>query len=116
MRGAYFGLLCVVRGMRFKSTCCCRLGGEGSLVGGVLELSERDELAVEGLPSIESLRAVDFLRAGTPSGHVHWKKGSSEQKSTLHKDVHSPLVAHECSACSWVLPHHTMDIVIFKMP
>jgi hypothetical protein len=57
--------------MRFKSICCCRLGGEGSLVGGVLELSEIDELPVEGLPSIESLRAVDFLRAGTPSGQVH---------------------------------------------
>lgn len=40
-------------------------------MGGVAELSEMEELAVEGLPSIESLRPFGFLRAGTPSGQVH---------------------------------------------
>jgi hypothetical protein len=71
IRDIYFGLLCVVRGIRFKSICCCRREGEDSRVGGVAELSEIEELAVEGLPSIESLRTAGFLRAGAPSGQVH---------------------------------------------
>ncbi len=40
-------------------------------MGGVPELSETEEFAVEGLPSIESLRVAGFLRARTPSGQVH---------------------------------------------
>lgn len=57
--------------IRLRSICWCRRGGEGSRVGGVPELSEMEEFAVPGLPSIESLRVAGFLRAGTPSGQVH---------------------------------------------
>lgn len=51
-----------------------RLGGLLSLTGGVDASDTPEEPAVEGRPSLSSpsFREVDFLRAGTPSGQVHW--------------------------------------------
>jgi hypothetical protein len=43
-----------------------------SRVGGVEVSDIPDESAVDGRPSILSFRDDDFLRVGTPSGHVHW--------------------------------------------
>jgi len=40
-------------------------------VGGVPELSEMEDSAVEDLPSIEFFRAEVFFRTGTPLGQVH---------------------------------------------
>lgn len=59
------------RGGRSSSRGCDR-GGVRSLVGGV-EPSDIDDPAVDGRPSNskESFLAVDFFRAGAPSGQVH---------------------------------------------
>jgi hypothetical protein len=49
-----------------------RLGGVWSRVGGVDDSDGPDDPAVDGR-STESFRVVDFFRAGTPSGHVHYE-------------------------------------------
>jgi hypothetical protein len=68
--GAYAARL-EARGGRPTSTGAL-LGGLGSLVGGVDPSDSPEDPAVEGLPSPESFLVADFLRAGTPSGHVHF--------------------------------------------
>lgn len=55
-----------------------RLGGVCSRVGGVDASDRPEDPAVEGLPSPESFLTTDFFRAGTPSGHVHYRKSVSE--------------------------------------
>jgi len=57
-------------GKRFKSTWF-RRGGVISLAGGVEASDNPDDPAVEGLLSGSSLRAILFLRVGTPSGQEH---------------------------------------------
>lgn len=56
-------------GIRPMSTVAL-LGGVCSLVGGVDPSDRPEDPSVDGRPS-ESLLLSDFLRAGTPSGHVH---------------------------------------------
>lgn len=51
-----------------------RRGGVSSLAGGVDASDNPEDPAVEGRPSPSSLLATLFLRAGTPSGHEHWRK------------------------------------------
>ena len=71
-----------------------RLGGVGSLVGGV-ELV--DEPAVEGRASVESFLVTLFFLAGTPSGHVHL---FCELRLYYNVYRHLLLAGHACSAYS----------------
>lgn len=80
-----------------------RLGGVSCLAGGVEVSDTPDDPAVDGLVSnpvstAGSLRGAGFLRAGTPSGHVHYKhiKTNGNQLQISY----TPPAGHAYSACN----------------